>query len=121
MCYQEKVFDDVDWQAVQDSLAGYVWPDELEGTENEDNVYFGMAKSLVFLQIWLEDMRGWIPAQTDLKPAWNGHMNGTEEDYEVTMSDDSKVCIHGSKQQMEAVSQTGKVLATFSVGREADE
>ncbi|OHP52411.1 hypothetical protein [Neisseria sp. HMSC061B04] len=121
MCYQEKVFDDVDWQAVQDSLAGYVRPDELEGTENEDNVYFGMAKSFVFLQIWLEDLRGWIPSQGDLKPAWDGHMIGTDDDFEIVMADDSKVCVHRSKQLMEAVSQAGEVLATFSVGREGDE
>lgn len=120
MCDYEE-YPDYEWEAEQDAKAGYVRPDELVGTECEDNMYFGMAKALVFLQIWLDDMRGWIPTQTDLKPAWDGHMNGTEEDFEVTMSDDSKVCIHGSKQQMEAVSQAGEVLATFSVGREGDE
>lgn len=66
--YEE--YPDYEWEAEQDAKAGYVRPDELEGTEHEDNPYFGMAKSFVFLQIWLEDLRGWIPSQSDLKPAW---------------------------------------------------
>ena len=71
----------------------------------------------VFLQIWLEDLRGWIPSQDDLQPAWDGKMTGTDDDFEIAMSDNSKVCVRRSKEQMEAVSQAGEVLATFSIGR----
>lgn len=75
MCDNE--YPDYEWEAEQDAKAGYVRPDELEGTEHKDNPYFGMAKSFVFLQIWLEDLRGWIPSQDDLRPAWDGKMTGT--------------------------------------------
>lgn len=44
-------------------------------------------------------------------------MNGTQEDFEVSMPDDSKVRVQGSKQQMEALTKAGEVLAIFSVGR----
>ena len=79
-----------------------------------------MAKSFVFLQIWLEDLRGWIPSQSDL-PAWDGKMTGTDDDFEIAMSDGSKVCVQRSKEQMEAVSQAGELLSTFSVGRVKEE
>lgn len=117
--YEE--YPDYEWEAEQDAKAGYVRPDELEGTEHEDNPYFGMAKSFVFLQIWLEDLRGWIPSQSDLKLAWDGKMTGTDDDFVIAMSDGSKVCVQRSKEQMEAVSQAGEVLATFSVGRVKEE
>lgn len=44
-------------------------------------------------------------------------MSGTDEDFDIAMSDGSKVRVQGSKEQMEAVSQAGEVLAVFSVGR----
>ena len=110
-------YPDYEWEAEQDAKAGYIQPRELECTEREDNLHFGKAKSFVFLHIWLDDMRGWIPSQDDLRPAWEAHMNGTQEDFEVSMPDDSKVRVQGSKQQMEALTKAGEVLAIFSVGR----
>ncbi|KLT72073.1 hypothetical protein PL75_10025 [Neisseria arctica] len=107
-----EVVSEAAWEQNQDAKAGYVTLNELSCTE-QDSRYFGVAKSVVFLEVFDEDMRAWVPNQTDLKPAWDGCMKGSETDFDLTLPDGSFVRVIGSEQKMQAYSSDDKLLLTL--------
>lgn len=115
---EEEVNDtvsEIEYAMEQDAKAGYVTRTELACTEREDNPYFGFAQSTVFLRIWNDDLRGWVPTQSDLKSGWQDCMTGSETDFDVAMPDGSTVRVTGSAQKMEALAE-GKVLSVLCFG-----
>lgn len=109
-----QTIEDQIWMQEQDAKAGYVRPGELDCVNNEDNTFFGMKKSFVFLHVWFGDLRAWVPTQSDLEPAWKGKMTGSETDFDISMDDGSLVRIDSRSQKMIALDENGKELVVLT-------
>ena len=98
--------------ARQNVKAGYITVNELVGTEQPNNRYYGKTKAEVFLHIWADEY-GFTPSLADLQPACSSAVSGNDDRFNVQMPDGSVVHVERRiKEEMQARDKDGNVVLT---------